>query len=233
MSTTSIDFRFIVENDNTPLIVFDHEGHILYPNAAAEIVLGYVSPKELFELTLLHAPKDYGSKTTLMDIHYRQLFFYAINVAYKSDDWIALRLYYRPRPADDVKLDKNQLIETNINMLLEATLSMFKMKYGQKLSLIVDQEIPEFRIDQNGFSRLLRKAMESFRLSGDVRVSLSMTIGESIVIDDEKYHVIRLKISANGRFPDEDSTIARIAQSMKIVAVLDENEMQFDIPLIS
>jgi PAS domain-containing protein len=106
MSTASIDFQFILENDGSPVIVFDHRGRILWLNGAAEILLGYADRKELFEIALNHAPKDYGNRTTLLELHYRQLTFYAVNVAYNSDDWVALRLYYRPRAGEKRHLER-------------------------------------------------------------------------------------------------------------------------------
>ena len=232
MSTASIDFQFILENDGSPVIVFDHRGRILWLNGAAEILLGYADRKELFEIALNHAPKDYGNRTTLLELHYRQLTFYAVNVAYNSDDWIALRLYYRPRAGEKRHLEKEKLIDTDINILLEAAITLFKMQHKQKLSLLTDQDLPPLKIDQNNFSKLLRKTLESFRRSSQIDVSLKMTIGEFIIIDDNRYPLLRLKIQANGRYPDEDHAIRELAESLQIVPLLEETLVTFDIPFI-
>jgi hypothetical protein len=232
MNTASIDFPFILESDGSPLIVFDHQGKILWLNSAAEILLGYVDRKELFEIALQHGPADFGSRTTLMELHYRQLAFYAINVAYNSEEWIALRLYYRPRAGKKRHLDKEKLIPTDINILLEAAITLFKMQHKRKLSLLTDQDLPPIRIDQNNFSKLLRKTLESFRRSRQIEVSLKMTIGEFLIIDDKRYPLLRLKIQANGRYPDEDPAIRDLAEELQIVPLLEENNVAFDIPFI-
>ncbi len=232
MNTESIDFQFILENDGSPIIVFDHQGRILWLNNAAEILLGYVESRNLFEIALAHAPKDYGSKTTLMDLRYRQLLFYAVSVSYNSDDWVALRLYYRPRAGEKRHLEAERLIPTDINNLLEAAITLFKMQYKQKLSLLTDQDLPPLRIDQNNFSKLLRKALESFRRSSQIEVSLKMTIGEFIIIDDKRYPMLRLKIKANGRYCDEDGILRDLAEKLQIVPLLEERSITLDIPFI-
>jgi len=232
MNTASIDLQFILESDSSPVIVFDHRGKILWLNSAAEILLGYADRKELFEIALTHAPKDFGNRTTLLELHYRQLSFYAVNVAYNSDEWVALRLYYRPRSGEKRHLEKEKLIETDINMLLEAAITLFKMQHKQKLSLLTDQDLPPFKIDQNNFSKLLRKTLESFRRSSRIEVSLKMAIGEFLIIDDNRYPLLRLKIRANGRYPDDDHAIRELAESLQIVPLLEETLVTFDIPLI-
>jgi len=232
MNTASIDFQFILENDGSPLIVFDHQGRILWLNNAAEILLGYVDHKELFDIALNHAPKDFGNRTTLMELTYRQLTFYAVSVAYNSDEWVALRLYYRPRAGEKRHLEKEKLIDTDINVVLEAAITLFKMQYRQKLSLLTDQDLPPVKIDQNAFSKLLRKTLESFRRSSRIEVSLNMTIGEFIIIDEKRYHLLRLKIRANGRYPGDDADLRELAESLQIVSLLEENSVTFDIPFI-
>ena len=232
MNTASIDYQFILENDGSPVIVFDHRGKILWLNSAAEILLGYADRKELFDIALTHAPNDFGNRTTLMELHYRQLTFYAVNVAYNSDDWVALRLYYRPRAGEKRHLEREKLIETDINVLLEAAITLFKMQHKQKLSLLTDQDLPPIRIDQNSFSKLLRKILESFRRSSQIEVSLKMTIGEFIIIDEKRYPLLRLRIQANGRYPDDDAAIRELAESLQIVPFLEETEATFDIPFI-
>ncbi len=232
MNTESIDYQFILENDGSPVIVFDHRGKILWLNGAAEILLGYADRKELFEIALNYAPKDYGSRTTLLELHYRQLAFYAVNVSYNSDDWVSLRLYYRPRTGEKRSIEREKLIETDLNNLLEAAITLFKMQHEQKLSLLTDQDLPPIRIDQNNFSKLLRKSLESFRRSSRIEVSLKMTIGEFIIIDDRRYPLLRLRIQANGRYPDEDAAIRKLAESMQLVPLLEESGITLDIPCI-
>ncbi len=43
-----IDFKYLIEVDTNPLIIFNNEGKILYLNSSAEILMGYVNSKEIF-----------------------------------------------------------------------------------------------------------------------------------------------------------------------------------------
>ena len=232
MNTASIDFRFILDCDTSPLIVFDHKGRILWLNEAAEILLGYADHRELFEMALAHAPKDFGHQTTLRELHYRQLSFYAFQVAYNSEEWIALRLYYRPKANETRHLDPDRLFPTDINLLLEAAIGMFRMEHGRPLSLLADQDLPELRIDQNGFSKLLRKALESFRESEAIRASLKMTIGEFIRIDGKRYPILRLKLEADRRITREDAAVERLANDLQILPFCEEDSLVLDIPFV-
>ncbi len=232
MSTQSIDYQFILESDSTPLIIFDNRGRILYPNNAAEIVLGYVTSKELFDLAMLHAPTDFGSKTTLMDLHYKQLSFYAINVSYNSEDWIALRLYYRPAIQDKKRLNIKKLIDSDINTLLEATLTMYKMSYQGKLMLFTDKDIPTLKIDQNSFSKLLRKVLNLFKSSNKIEISLKVAIGEYVVVDEHRYKILRLEISGDYRGVSQDKHIIQLCEEMQITATIDSKKIVLDIPFI-
>jgi len=232
MSIESIDFQFILEQDGSPLIVFDHQGKILWLNNVAEILLGYVDHKELFELALRYAPQSFGSHTTLKELQFRQMSFYALNVSYNSEEWVALRLYHRPRTPGKRQVERDKLLPTDINVLLEAAITLFKMQHQRTLRLLTDQDLPPVKIDQNNFSKLLRKTLESFRRSSQIEVSLTMTIGEFIILEERRYHLLRLRIEANGRYPDEDAQIRELAEKLQIVPFLEETEVTFDIPFI-
>jgi hypothetical protein len=232
MNTASIDYQFILDSDSSPVIVFGYDGKIIWLNNSAEILLGYVDKKELFNLALKYAPKSFGSNTLLLNLHYKHLEFYAISVAYNNDEWVALRLYYRPRTTKDRKSIKKNLIPTDINILLEAAISLFKINYNKQLSLLVDKDMPKIKIDQNSFSKLLRKSLESFRNSSYIDISLKITIGEFMVLNEKKYPIARLKIEANGRYTDKDRDISYLSDSLDIMAILDENSITLDIPII-
>ncbi len=180
MNITSIDYQFIVDSDSSPVVIFNYEGKIVWLNNSAEILLGYVDKKELFNLSLKYAPKSFGTNTVLLTLHFKHLEFYAISVSYKNEEWIALRLYYRPRTTKERRVNNKNLITSDINLLLEASINLFKINYGKKLSLLVDKELPKVKIDQNSFSKLLRKSLESFRQSSYINISLKIHHPESL-----------------------------------------------------
>ncbi len=232
MNTASIDYQFIVDSDSSPVVVFNYNGKIIWLNNSAEILLGYVDKKELFNLALSYAPKSFGTNTVLVNLHYKHLEFYALSVSYNSEEWVALRLYYRPRTTKDRKNSHKNLITTDINMLLEAAISLFRINYTNRLTLLVDKDMPKIKIDQNSFSKLLRKSLESFRQSSFLDISLKITIGEFMVLDEKKYPIARLKFQSNGRYSNNDRDISYLSELLDIMAILDESSITLDIPII-
>ncbi len=234
MNTSNIDYKFLLEVDNNPLVVFNHEGKILYLNGNAEILMSYISPKEIFGLAVNYAPHEYGTKTTQIELAYNQLKFYAINVSYNSDEWIAVRLYYRPR---DKQLNKRNSskgeILTDINMLLDVAIIQFKIDTNTDIRLFTDKDIPKTLLNQNSFSKLLRKSLSSFKAASFLDIELKLGIGEHIIIDEKKYSLIILKFKSNGRYCNRDEEIKDLASELYLVSNLLENSIEFEIPLIS
>jgi hypothetical protein len=93
MNTISIDFEAFVEWDNSPFILFNAEGKILYLNNVAEILFGYVSKQELYDIALAYAPQTFGYKTTTLSLNYDAFNFYAITVGYENEEQISIRFY--------------------------------------------------------------------------------------------------------------------------------------------
>ncbi len=231
-ASESINLSFFIDTDNAPFILFDHRGTIRYLNDAAEVLMAYADTHTLYDLALTHAPKTFGSRTTPVELRFRQLSFYAINVAYQNESHIGMRLYYRPHPKSSAPSDTRRMKQTNINILLEAAITQFAMQNSAPFDLLTDADLPDCMIDQNGFSKLLRKSLHLFRASSDLHISLTMAIGESIVVHQKRHPIVRLKIRANGRYSHDDSVIKSLAETMQIIALLEERHIQLDIPYI-
>ncbi len=232
MNTTSIDFRSFIEWDNNPFILFSNEGNIIYLNNAAEILFGYVTTKELYEISLSYAPQNFGYKTTSLTLNYDAFIFHAITVGYENEEQISLRLYNTPRIKTARKIEKDKLITTDINILLEANLALFRTKNSNPLKLLTDQELPAFKIDQNNFSKLLRKTLNAFRASDSIDISLKLLFGQHVIINDKKESIAQLSIVANGRYTDTDEEIRSLAEISQIKSVLKEHYIKLEIPLI-
>jgi len=232
MNTTLINFEAFVEWDNSPFILFNQQGRILYLNHSAEILFGYVSKKELYDITLSYAPQSFGYKTTTLSLSYDSFMFYAITVGYENENEISLRLYNTPRIKPKRKLESNKLIVTDINILLEANIALFKTKNTNPLKLLTDQDLPAFKIDQNNFSKLLRKALDAFRASDSIDISLKLLIGQQVIIDNKKESIVQLSIKANGRYADTDNEIQTLASQSQIKCLLQEHAIKLEIPLI-
>jgi len=232
MNTSNIDFEFLIETDTNPLMVFNQEGKIIYLNSSAEILMGYVSHKEIFNLALNYAPKEYGTKTTQIELSFAQLKFYAINVSYKDDSWIAIRLYYRPLSKKLTKKSSKNEVLTDINVLLDIAIAQFKIEYNTDIRVFTDTDIPKTMLNQNGFSKLLRKSLNSFKNSNYLDISLKLGVGEHIVIDGKSYMLIDLIFKSKGRYCESDEEIKNLSADLFIVSNFTEDSIFFEIPLI-
>jgi hypothetical protein len=232
MNTISIDFQPFVEWDNSPFILFNAEGKILYLNNVAEILFGYVSKQELYDITLAYAPQTFGYKTTTLSLNYDSFNFYAITVGYENEDQISIRFYNAPRAKPASPLETDKLMMTDINILLEANIALFKTKNSNPLQLLTDHDLPSFKIDQNNFSKLLRKTLNAFRSSDSINIILKLLIGEHVIIADKKESIVQLSVTANGRYHDADNEIRTLSNQNHISCLLKEHSIKLEIPLL-
>jgi len=232
MNTTSINFESFVEWDNSPFILFNQEGKIVYLNNAAEILFGYVTKKELYDIALSYAPQNFGYKTTTLSLVYDSFLFYAITVGYENEEQLSLRMYNTPRLKPTRKLETDTLIVTDINILLEANIVLFKTKNTNKLRLLADHDLPAFKIEQNNFSKLLRKTLDAFRSSDSIDITLKLLIGQHVIIENKKEPIVQLSIEANGRYADTDEEIRMLAFENQIKCITKEHSIKLEIPLI-
>ncbi len=227
-----IDFKFLVEHDANPLIIYNDRGKITYLNTSAELLLGACSSKEFYQLALTYAPKSFGAKTTYVDLIYKSFKFYAINVLYESEEEIAIHLYNKP-----ALLQKELILEgytsTDINLLLQAHIELFRTKYDKKLSLLADYDLPKIELHQNNFSILLRKLFELCLDATHVEVSMRLKIGETIKINGKKYPILLLRIKTDKRDESQDREIASLASKNHINYFLEANSLLLEIPHIT
>jgi hypothetical protein len=232
MNTESIDFQSFLDWDNSPFILFNEQSKILYLNNSAELLFGYVSKKELYDLALAYAPPSFGHKTTTLSLNYDSFTFYAITVGYENEEQISIRFYNAPRARSITPMKKDKLVNTDINLLLEANIALFKTKNTNTLQLLTDQDLPSFKLDQNGFSKLLRKTLDAFRSSDSIRITLKLLVGEHVIISGKKKAIVQLTIEANGRYNNTDDEIKLLAEQCYTTFLLKENTIKLEIPLI-
>ena len=233
MNTESINFQNFIDWDNSPFILFSSLGKILYLNNSAEILFGYVSKQELYDLALAYAPQNFGYKTTTVSLNYDSFTFYAITVGYENEDQISIRFYNAPRVKSTTPIEREKLVSTDINLLLEANIALFRTKNSNTLQLLTDHDIPAFKLDQNNFSKLLRKTLESFRSSDSIHITLKLLTGEHVIIEGKKKPIVQLAVEANGRYSDADEEIKQIAMNCHVTQLLKERSIKLEIPLIS
>ncbi|NKQ41571.1 MAG: hypothetical protein HF962_08375 [Sulfurovum sp.] len=233
MSIISTDFKFFIENDINPFILFSSKGSILYLNKSAELILGIDTQKELFSLALSHAPQSFGNRMTAIELSFSSFDFYGLNTLYVNDNEIGLQLYSRPRP----KITKEGKLEgyslTDLNLLLQANIELFNINYCGKISLMTDYSMPDIQLQQNSFSRLLRKVFAQFGSTLSVEITLNVKMGSIVIISDKKYPIFSLKLTADHRKNTIDHAIDELALSNHIDTKFQHNTIVLEIPAIT
>jgi len=226
------DFEFLANMDSNPLLVFNHAGKIIYLNDSAEILMGYTSTSEIYNLALNNAPKDYGIKNSKIELVYDHLNFYGMSVGYKSDEWIAIKLYYRPLSKKYANTDSRQYILTDINKMLSVAIHQYTIDKNIDIRLFADCELPHTLLNQNDFLKLLRISLSTFEECSYLDIKLKLGIGEHLLVNGISYKISILKLESNRRLTKEDSDIDELANRLCIVPNLQAKSISFDIPII-
>jgi hypothetical protein len=228
----SINFKFFIENDSNPFILFSNQGKIKYLNISAELLMGSCQPRELFKIALAHAPKSFGYKKTLINLSFGSFEFYGINVLYENDDVLAMHLYNKPM----AKIDEDALLEgymlTDINVLLQANIELFNMNYAGEIKLLTDYDIPPFQLHQNNFSLLLRNLFTQFENSTNLDINIKIKLGERIVIKEKHYSIIVLELFCKNRDNRQDKELELLALKNHINIHFRKNATLLEIPAI-
>ncbi len=229
----SIDFKFFIENDSNPFILFSNRGKINYLNNSAELLMGSCQPRELFEIALAHAPKSFGYHKTLIQLSFGSFEFYGINILYENEDVLAMHLYNKPM----AKVEDHALLEgymlTNINVLLQANIELFNMNYKGEIKLLTDYDIPPFQLHQNNFSLLLRNLFSQFKNSSKIEINIKIKLGERIVVKDKRYSIIVLQLLCKNRDNQRDKELELLALKNHINIHFKKNATILEIPAIS
>jgi len=229
----SINFKFFIENDSNPFILFSNRGKIKYLNNSAELLMGSCQPRELFKIALAHAPKSFGYHKTLINLSFGSFEFYGINVLYENEDLLAMHLYNKPM----AKVEDHALLEgyllTDINVLLQANIELFNMNYEGEIKLLTDYDIPSFQLHQNNFSLLLRSLFAQFENSSHLEINIKIKLGERIVVKDKRYSIIVLQLVCKNRDNQMDKELELLALKNHINIHFKKNATLLEIPAIS
>jgi len=233
MNTISTDFRFFIEHDANPFILFSNKGAILYLNKSAEMMMGFHVDVKIFDLALGYAPKSFGYRKSLIELSINSFEFYGINVLYENDDELGIHLYLAPREQSTNDIELSGYSQTDINILLQANIELFRIAYQGKLSLMTDYELPELKIHQNQFSMLLRKIFEQFKSTKTLDITMKIKIGAIIIVNQKRYPIIILKLSSIDREVSNDTVIKSMALESHIEAHFENSSITLEIPTIS
>lgn len=229
---TIFDQKGWIESDYNPFILYSDSGNILYANASAELLLSYVDKKVFYELCLSNASHEFGYKTTFINLSYEKFNFYAITVGYNDEKHIGIKLYNNPQTESNQisKVKSNKI--GNIYILIDLCISLASANNEILFKKEFDPTIPEFRLSQNEFTKILRKTYESLSNSSTITTVLKLKIGEFVKIDDKKYRLLELAIKGDATIEKHDETIKEISENINIKCSYLKQGISFDIPLI-
>ena len=229
---TSIDFKFFIENDSNPFVLFSSSGKLKYLNTSAEILMGSCNPKELFKIALSYAPQNCGYNKTVLDLSFGSFEFYGINVLYENEDIIGMHLYNKPM----AKVDDSSLLEgytlTDLNLLLQANIELFDIHYTGRIKLLTDYDIPKLQIHQNDFSMLLRHIFSQFLENKILEISMKIKLGERVVVKDTRYSIIIIQVQSTSRDKEHDKETELLALKSHINIHFKESATILEIPAI-
>lgn len=232
MNTISTSFKFLLDNNNSPFFIFSNEGNVKYYNRSAELLAGIHITQELFKLAVTYASQSFGARTVHLDLTYGTDNFYAITVLYESEDELCIYLYRKPRAMISTDLTLEGYTKTDINILLEANIELFKMKYSNKLTLFTDYSLPKLQMQQNSFSFLLRTILEKCYDANEVDIVLKIKIGESIMLGEKKYPILMLTVKADKKEERSNEEIEKMALQNHITTYFQKDVVILEIPCI-
>jgi len=232
MNTISTSFKFLLDNNNSPFLIFSNEGNVKYSNRSAELLVGIHISQELFKLAVTYASQSFGARTVHLDLTYGADNFYAITVLYESEDELCIYLYRKPRAMISTDLTLEGYTKTDINILLEANIELFKMKYSNKLTLFTDYSLPKLQMQQNSFSFLLKTILEKCYDANEVDIVLKIKIGETIMLGEKKYPILMLTVKADKKAERSNEEIEKMALQNHITTYFQKDFVILEIPCI-
>ncbi|MGE4296215.1 MAG: hypothetical protein AB7E49_10985 [Campylobacterales bacterium] len=223
-----------LEYDYNPFFVFGPSGEVVYLNRAAELLSGYEPVKTFNDLALSYASIDFGYKTTFMPLGFGKFHFFAVTVGYEDEDRIGIKLYQSPAGKENTVEKIKSYEETNIYVLIDIAISLTKARMVKTVfKNEFDPSIPEFRLSQNDFTKVLRKVYEGFSPAcAQITTVLKIKAGEFLYVGGKKYPLIEMIVKGESRTQTEDSAVESLASGINIAAHFEPAAVSLEIPLV-
>ncbi len=219
-----------IENDFNPFILFDSGGKILSLNTEAQYLLGVTTKETIFELATAYAAPTFGFKTTFLDLEYDKYKFFGINVGYINDNEIGISLYRIPC----FKFQKNKPSGSLVNIYTLIDLCISSHSIGSSTEFIkdIDPSIPEIRLYEKLFIKLLNKIYAALKHNSRVITKLYLCIGEHIRFDKQKYSIFSIEILAKEMDMNLEHDIIKLAEENNLFAEVKTTGVKVNIPMI-
>jgi len=223
-------YEKLLEYDLNPYFVFNSNGRIKSFNKEAEFLLNYVSVKELFQLAVDNASKDFGFAQRYIPLKFNKHSYYAILIGYVSEEEIALRLYkVVSNQSNTINSGKLKLV--NIFSLIELSKNTTLLNNPIKINEIYDISLPEMKININEFLLCLNDCFKYFENDTEITLKVRMKVGEYEVVNNKKYKIIALEFSAN-HIIQYNQLLEEKAAKANANVFFSHNKMKVELPII-
>jgi len=220
-------YEELLENDLNPFILFDSNGKLKNFNKEAEFLFNFVSPRDLFDLAVSYASKDFGFNREFISIQYEKQSFYAVLVGYLTEEEIILRLYKEVIKAEPLKIDNN-FQEANIFTLIELSRNTTLLNSNISILEEYDISIPDTKLNINDFLVALNTIFEQLSNLCKILLKVYIKTGEYEVIDNKKYNIISIEFISN----EIENFDTNLIQSTNINVFFNKHKIKVEIPLV-
>lgn len=221
-----------IEFDLNPLITFNNSGKILYTNNEAQFFLNQASQKQLFDLALQYAPKNYGICTNFVDLSFGNYTFYAVCVGYYDDENITIK-FYKSTGAKKENLFKTKGEIVNIFTLVDVIISTNAIKSKTKFIKNYDPSIPEFRVSAKDFLKLLNSVVLLFENISVIDVIVKLKVGEYVKISNKKHQILSVEFHCKCDLPRTENNIEALSSACGSIAEINKNNVKINLPIVT
>jgi hypothetical protein len=231
----SSELKNWLEYDYNPFFLFGTAGEVVYLNRSAELLSGYEPVKTFNDLALSYASIDFGYKTTFMPLNFGKFSFFAITVGYEDEEHIGIKLYQSPAGKEPSAAKLKSYESTNIYVLIDINIALAKSRLSQsEFKNEFDPSIPEFRLSQNDFSKVLRRAYETFGVDNStLKTVLKLKTGEFLYVQGQRYPLVEMIISGQDRSNRDDAAIEALSSSINIGTHFEADRLSLEIPMVT
>lgn len=229
---TTTNYSNWIEFDYNPFILFSNSGEIISLNQSAQFLTSKVNGKTLYEVAIAYAPLNFGYKTTFIDLRYDVFNFFAVTIGYENDNEIGMKLYQSPYATTKKNVTMTNYETANIYLLIDACILNAKTKTLLPIKKEFDPTLPDLKLAQNQFIKVVGKMFEAFTSSKSITATLMIKTGEFLQMEGKKYQILLFKLTGDTRNDELDVTIDAMAQSMNVIVHAEDDSLALHIPVI-
>jgi hypothetical protein len=223
-------YEMILEEDLNPFVLFNSNGKVINFNKEAEFLFNFVSPKELFNLSLTYASPSFGFKKKFISLRYQKQSFYAVLVGYINDDEIILRLYKEVQPIVPINIDATFKL-VNLYELIDLSKNTNLIDSSVQLEEVYDTSLPDLKLNINSVLLTLNSIFIQIKNQDNVKIRVHIKIGEYEIINTKKCNIVSIDFicKTNIEFIEE---MRKQNKNSKISLFHKNNIISMEIPLI-